>query len=359
MEDKEERIYSVYKHIFPNNKVYIGMTKRKVEDRWGKNGVNYSGQTVFNAIMKYGWINIRHEVLAEKLSLEEAKQMEYDMIKEYNADNKEFGYNEAMGGNYTMCKNHFKAVCMYDLNGNLIKTFESIIDAEMETDSVDIWGAVKGRKKIVNGYVWRYENDPFDKYPITYKNNSRVVCQYDVQGNLINTYSSVVQATKETGSQRISDCCNGKSKMSNGFVWRFEGDDFHKYDDIYNYEIETVVQYDRKGNYIAEYKLRDAKKIFGDDIVSCLNGRAKTARDYVWRYKCDEFDKYPVYDNSKHKLPICQFDLNGNLLHIFKTPNDIKLDNIVNFNWSSIRRCLNGERKTAYGYIWKRKEDDT
>lgn len=31
-------IYYVYKHTFPNNKVYIGITCRTLEERWGKNG---------------------------------------------------------------------------------------------------------------------------------------------------------------------------------------------------------------------------------------------------------------------------------------------------------------------------------
>ena len=34
-------IYYVYKHTFPNNKVYIGITCRTLEERWGKNGNGY------------------------------------------------------------------------------------------------------------------------------------------------------------------------------------------------------------------------------------------------------------------------------------------------------------------------------
>ena len=33
-------MYYVYKHTFPNNKVYIGITKQKPIRRW-KNGTNY------------------------------------------------------------------------------------------------------------------------------------------------------------------------------------------------------------------------------------------------------------------------------------------------------------------------------
>lgn len=32
--------YIVYKHIFPNNKIYIGLTRQKPERRW-RNGDGY------------------------------------------------------------------------------------------------------------------------------------------------------------------------------------------------------------------------------------------------------------------------------------------------------------------------------
>ena len=51
-------LYSVYIHIFPNQKVYIGITKQEVKKRW-KLGEGYKGQDyVYKAIKKYGWANI-------------------------------------------------------------------------------------------------------------------------------------------------------------------------------------------------------------------------------------------------------------------------------------------------------------
>ncbi len=352
-----DKIYTVYIHTFPNNKVYIGITKRKVENRWGTNGIKYSGQTVFNAILKYGWINIKHDILADNLTMEEAKKMERDMIKKYQSYKREHGYNESMGGDCFSNVSRYKPVCMYDINGNLLKTFESIVEAEIETDSTDIWGAVKGRKKTVNGYVWRYLDDPFDKYAIKHENNSKQVCQYDVMGNYITTFPSISQAERETGCNSISDCCNGKRKMSNRFVWRFVGDDFHKYDDIYDYNTEIAIQYDRKGNFIAEYELYKARKIFGENISDCMRGRMPTAYNYVWRNKGDSFSKYHVYDNTKYKLPICQYNRDGELLHTYQNHADIKIDGIDHFSWSAILRCIRGERPTAYGYIWKFKAE--
>ena len=44
--------YTVYKHIFPNNKIYIGITSKKPEIRWNK-GKGYKACPLMNkAILK-------------------------------------------------------------------------------------------------------------------------------------------------------------------------------------------------------------------------------------------------------------------------------------------------------------------
>lgn len=86
-------------HIFPNNKVYIGVTKQKPEYRW-RNGTKYSdNQYMKNAIKKYGWKNIKHIILFENLTKEEAEQKEIELIKKYKANIREYGYNILAGGN--------------------------------------------------------------------------------------------------------------------------------------------------------------------------------------------------------------------------------------------------------------------
>lgn len=61
-----ENNYTVYMHISPNNKKYIGVTKNKPEKRWGY-GNNYKSSPMFyKAIKKYGWNNIEHKILYTK-----------------------------------------------------------------------------------------------------------------------------------------------------------------------------------------------------------------------------------------------------------------------------------------------------
>lgn len=92
-------MYKVYKHEFPNGKVYIGITRTKPEYRWGHNGNGYYQHPfLINAIRKYGWENIKHEILFDNLTKEEAEQKEIEFIAFYKSNQREFGYNIANGG---------------------------------------------------------------------------------------------------------------------------------------------------------------------------------------------------------------------------------------------------------------------
>lgn len=91
--------YKVYKHIFPNNKIYVGITNISTERRWRKDGSGYKGQFVYRAILKYGWQNVKHEILFKNLTKEQAEQKEIELIKFYKSNQTEFGYNLANGGN--------------------------------------------------------------------------------------------------------------------------------------------------------------------------------------------------------------------------------------------------------------------
>lgn len=93
--------YTVYTHTFPNGKKYVGITAQPVQRRWRLNGNGYQkkGQEpMYNAILKYGWDNIIHEIVAEGLSLEQANTMEVDLIRSFHSHVSENGYNIDVGG---------------------------------------------------------------------------------------------------------------------------------------------------------------------------------------------------------------------------------------------------------------------
>lgn len=86
-----------------NDKKYVGITSRYPKIRWGNNGCGYrESQPCFrNAIQKYGWNNFEHEIIANNLTLEEANELEKELIKKYHTciyDEECHGYNMTYGG---------------------------------------------------------------------------------------------------------------------------------------------------------------------------------------------------------------------------------------------------------------------
>ena len=102
-------MYTVYQHINKiNNKVYIGITSQIPEQRWGTNGNNYkSSPHFYSAIQKYGWDNFEHNILFTNLTKDEACSKEQELIKKFNSNNREYGYNSTSGGE--MCKLNIEA----------------------------------------------------------------------------------------------------------------------------------------------------------------------------------------------------------------------------------------------------------
>ena len=52
--------------------------------------------------------------------------------------------------------------------------------------------------------------------------NSKKVLQFDRNNNFIRKFNSIKEATKETKSKHISECCLGKRKLAGGFIWKYE-----------------------------------------------------------------------------------------------------------------------------------------
>ena len=94
--------WTVYAHITPDGKMYIGMTGIKPWRRWGY-GHHYKKMPVFyNAIQKYGWENIQHEIIASGLTKDEASHMEKLLIEKLDLTNPDYGYNIMIGNEPTL-----------------------------------------------------------------------------------------------------------------------------------------------------------------------------------------------------------------------------------------------------------------
>ena len=52
---------------------------------------------------------------------------------------------------------------------------------------------------------------------------SKPILQYDLNGNIINSYPSIKEAARETGfsDTHIGNCCSGKERTAYKYIWRY------------------------------------------------------------------------------------------------------------------------------------------
>lgn len=90
--------YTLYMHVVPNGKKYIGITSKDPVKRWnGGSGYN-SNEDFHRDIKKYGWGNIKHKILQKNMSKEEAEYWEVELIAKYHTMDPKKGYNRNSGG---------------------------------------------------------------------------------------------------------------------------------------------------------------------------------------------------------------------------------------------------------------------
>lgn len=248
----------------------------------------------WSAIQCYGWDRFNHEILYENLTEKEAKDKEIELIDQYNTMNKKYGYNMTEGGDGTCgievsdetrkrlsdaCigkKNGFygrkhtksskeligksskgresywkthpitqeaidkitetkskksKIVAQYTLEGNFIKSFKNVKDAEIITGlpKTSIYCSCSKLREC-HGYYFRYYDEEEEIKDIIKPREKqwgfhcrKEVMQFNTYNEYITTYESVTYASKVNGikDSGISSCCNGKQKTAGGYIWRY------------------------------------------------------------------------------------------------------------------------------------------
>lgn len=86
---------TVYIHTTPDGKRYVGATHTNPDVRF-KRGHGYRYQFFYQAVLKFGWENISHQ-LYEVDTEEELKYLERYLISYYDTTNPDKGYNIAKG----------------------------------------------------------------------------------------------------------------------------------------------------------------------------------------------------------------------------------------------------------------------
>lgn len=189
--------YTVYKHTCPNGRIYIGITRMKPEMRW-VGGMGYQrNKRFFASIVKFGWDNIKHEILEQNLTYAEAKAKETMYIKKFNSNDENFGYNVSLGTGKKGCKLSLEAR-------------ERLRAAQTGRKATE-----EARLHMRLSHLGKIGKDC---------HNSKKVYQYDLDGNFIKEWDSQSDAARfyNCSSSHISSCTRGQKEKALGYIWRSE-----------------------------------------------------------------------------------------------------------------------------------------
>ena len=271
----------IYRHIFPNGKVYIGQTCQKPEYRWNYGKGYKTSPFIFNAINKYGWDNIEHQILFSNLDQLNADIIEEDLIYYYKQIGK--SYNLANGGSVnrgwkmseeakeklriistgrTMSDEAKEKIRKSKLgennpnygkspsketrqklskalkgkgakkvkqidpeSGEVVKIWNSQIEAcEFYNGNPGLISDAIRRNSLTKGYYWKFEDD---NAPLIKKKNplNKEVEQIDKKTlEVIKVWDSLseVERLLNISASNISNVCKGKRKTAGGFIWRMK-----------------------------------------------------------------------------------------------------------------------------------------
>ena len=220
MKTKFEPIGIVYKVVHKQSgATYVGVTTKSLESRkqdHEQKARKGTGHYFHQAIATYGPEAFEWEQVDTASNLEELAHKERAYITEFKAF--EEGYNSNSGGGLK------KTVYQYDMeSGALLNAFDSLELAA---------SAVNAHKKSISraclnvnnsfaGFYWSYIlMEPFIPTP---DKRRKTVEQIDVSGNVLATYCSVAEASRQTGISKspIAKTCRGEQQMTGGFYWRY------------------------------------------------------------------------------------------------------------------------------------------
>lgn len=131
-------------------------------------------------------------------------------------------------------------VIQFDLEYNIIKSFESAIHAskELNIDTSFIYSCCINTQKTTNGFIFMYKNnyDQNIKYKLIRNTKAKKIVQLDLNMNKINEFDSIIKAATELhiSDSNISACCKRKKKTAGGFKFTY-------LEDYNNLQITNVV----------------------------------------------------------------------------------------------------------------------
>lgn len=385
-----------------NGLSYIGQTRATLEKRRSqhlKDAVTDSVNHFHLALMQYGDSGFKWEILDEFSGSKEDVIHALNVAEEYHILRlktrlSEYGYNATQGGyssdkfEKAVIRRHArKPILQYDLEGNFIQEFESIMDVTRHFGCVGL-NANTLVNRIWRGFQWRMR-EGFDfarKIDACNKQRYRLgVVVYDSSGKLQKQYDTIQDCYDDLGkAYKIRNYCGEvtiRSADLGGFiVFRNRGEYFPEEIKVnISYPAKAlrvrkeapdipVVLYSHCGEYVREYpSISAARRDIGVSEKTirewCAKSEPFILRDsrtkYIWQHKKGDvalnvdvrpYPKKTIEGKLEHR--IIQYSSQGEFVRIWK---NIAIASAQTGESSYIikKQCLGEPLKKKTASIWK------
>lgn len=226
--------YIVYHTInIDNQKIYVGVHKTNSEKFDGYLGCGVfstkpssymNPKTAFqSAVKKHGPKKFIRTTIASFDNENEAYDLEKIIVSNDFLKRSDV-YNVMTGGYCGNASSQIKEIHQYDLQGNYLKTFDTVNDAGREYGASNGSGICRAIKRdgSYKGFQWSYIKVDFmkeyEKKEETY--NQKHILQYDLEMNLIKEWVSFNACAKEFSN--IKKVLDNKRVQTKGFIFKYK-----------------------------------------------------------------------------------------------------------------------------------------
>lgn len=274
-------IYKIVNSV--NDKVYIGQTIKKpklrlTEHIYHATHSKYDCKSKLHAAMRKHGIDAFHIETVEVCDVSELNDREIYWIEKY--DSYRNGYNNTLGGGGQAKEIDDSYVDLWN-DGFTLSEISRIIGSSRETIKLRL---------LELGFT---DNDILDHMSERMsKWASKVVHQYDMDGNYIASYKSAVAASKATNINIhcIRGVLSKQHQTAGNYQWsRTKTDNIGKVDERFSFYKKKVLQYTTDGELVAVHEsINQARIAVGLSstlpIRRVCNGETHTSKGYVWKY---------------------------------------------------------------------------
>lgn len=366
------RLYAVYKHVSPENKVYIGITSAELGVRWYPSRKLQNQHAFFEAIQKYGGLkefhhSFKHYILQiddswvetdGKLSFEEShfftkedayrKKKEY--IEFYRSTDPAFGYNSASG--------EMKG---YTYNE---KTKELTSATKTGADNRKDWLVYIHTNKI-NGkkYIGRTSRDPILRwqYGVGYKRPRTQTKSLSHFYNAIEKYGwdnfeheivkrgltahESAELEKQLIRQFNTTDPNVGYNITKGGDGAIGTHHTQETKDLISRKLKAYVQSEGAKSFKGKHHSEETKEVLRKKALERINERGVP---FKGQHHSEETKKVL---SEKKKLCITKYDLTGLKIETYPSVKDAAMS--CGTTSSAISACANGRTKFCGGFIWR------